>query len=116
MSFHSNAYKNQYIVLCSSTLGAIAWEDQEEHGVIGHMPLELSKVAFHFVQSHGGEISATVLDDKMHRSNRAQGLVIKARYTFRCEDGEKLERMFRLVKGVMRDMTLTRIQIAALQQ
>ena len=72
-----------------------------ERRLVGHMPVELSRVASHFLK-RGGTISATVLDDSLLRSTRADGLVIRVKFKFTHPVRNTLEKAYKLVVDCLR--------------
>ena len=54
---------------------------QDELGVVGHIPVELSHILRPYIDNRTIAITCKVLDNKYQRSNKAEGLVIPARYT-----------------------------------
>ena len=50
-------------------------------GVVGHIPVELSHILRPYIDNQTIAITCKVLDNKYRRSNKAEGLVIPARYT-----------------------------------
>ena len=70
--------------------------------MVGHVPLELSKIVKNFIR-HGGTVTATVTDEKLHRSNRALGLIIYCNYKFSSTDEAILKLCRQLVFKVIAD-------------
>lgn len=74
-----------------------------DKGIIGHVPVELSKIARFFI-SRGGAVTAKVRDEKLHRSSRADGLVICTRIFFHHDDQNTFKKAKKLVKNCLNDM------------
>lgn len=71
--------KCRYGIQNTNSLTGFTYQERERYDVVGHMPQELTKMAYYFTSKHDGVIQATVIDAKFNRSSRADGLVIKCR-------------------------------------
>lgn len=67
---NSIAFVQKRPAMTSSSTISIA--ERETFSVVGHIPLEISRIAHSFI-SRGGKISARVVDRKLHPSNKAEG-------------------------------------------
>ena len=76
----------------------VTYDNRDEKSVVGHMPQELSKIAFYFTSEHGGSIEAKVTDAKFHRSTSADGM------TFKCESNALLNKTYCLAKNAVKDI------------
>ena len=56
------------------------FRQDEEAGVVGHIPYELSATIKVSLAAGGITLKLAVIDDQLHRSDRAGGLIIKCRY------------------------------------
>ena len=67
---------------------AVAITKPDGHGtVVGHVPRELSRVAWHFI-THGGSISCEITGQRQRDANPRLGLVVPCLYKF--EGKEKM--------------------------
>ena len=73
-----NTYDSNCIALVTKNPGShvedIAVAQRDEYGVVGHIPIEMSRTAKAYLR-RGGSITARVVDEKFKRSNKAEGSI-----------------------------------------
>jgi hypothetical protein len=69
-----NTHDPHCIAFCQEDVDCkfITIDERAKFRVVGHLPIELSNVAYHFMQRNG-TLVAQVQDVKQHRSNKAEG-------------------------------------------
>lgn len=63
-------------------LAEIDFNTEERDCVVGHIPREFSNVTYHFIKLYNGQVVCQITNEKMNRSARADGLIIRCCYQY----------------------------------